>query len=156
DHMSLFGYPRPTTPRIADLASRGVAFRNVVPSGCSTKTSLTSLLTGLSYETHRLIDRDARLDGSYLTVAEVLRARGYQTAGFVATPPLGGEMTAGGGFALARACGGRGEGFAPGEWVERGALAWLAPPARAGARPFSLSAPPGEPPPPWRHAPAWS
>jgi hypothetical protein len=42
DHISAFGYSRPTTSNLDWLAANGVLFRNVVPTGRSTQVSLTS------------------------------------------------------------------------------------------------------------------
>ena len=37
DHLSAFGYARPTSPQIDWLAQHGLVYRTIVPSSCSTK-----------------------------------------------------------------------------------------------------------------------
>jgi len=88
DHVSHLGYERPTTPNVDALASRGITWTNLIPSSCSTKASLTSLLTSLDYASHRLIEHEAVLDDGFVTLAEAFRDHGYRTFGSVATPHL--------------------------------------------------------------------
>jgi arylsulfatase A-like enzyme len=98
DHLSVFGYPRPTSPNIDWLATHGVAYRSIVPSGCSTKTSLTSLLTALDYDRHGILDHGDLLPGSILTLAEAFQTTGYETFAYVATPHLAAELNYDQGF----------------------------------------------------------
>lgn len=98
DHISAFGYSRPTTPHIDSLARDGIVFRNVVPSGCSTKASLTSLFTSVDYRYHHILSHGSVLPDEYETLAEVFKRSGYQTAGFVATPHLLAELNYDQGF----------------------------------------------------------
>lgn len=86
DHLSAFGYERETSRHIDSLARRGQRFSRIIPSSCSTKGSLTSLLTGLDNPRHGLQSRKDVLPDEALTLAEVFQAHGYQTAGFVASP----------------------------------------------------------------------
>ncbi len=82
-NLALYGYPRATTPRLEALESRGVVFDRAVAPSSWTLPSHASLFTGL--------DPD-RLDAGWFTplgddhptLAQVLAARGYRTAGFVA------------------------------------------------------------------------
>jgi glucan phosphoethanolaminetransferase (alkaline phosphatase superfamily) len=46
DRMGIYGYERPTTPVIDELASRGVVFDSVIAQASWTKTSMASLWTG--------------------------------------------------------------------------------------------------------------
>lgn len=85
DHLSAFGYERETSPNIDWLAQRGLALSEIVPSSCSTKISLTSLLTAQDFPRHGLSDHRDVLPDETLTLAEIFQARGYQTAAFVAT-----------------------------------------------------------------------
>ncbi len=88
DHMSLFGYERTTTPNIDWLGRHGTTFDTIIASSGSTKTSLTSLLTGMDYRYHHIFDHGQRLPADFTTLAEVFRDGGYLTAGVVATPML--------------------------------------------------------------------
>jgi arylsulfatase A-like enzyme/Flp pilus assembly protein TadD len=101
DHVGCYGYPRHTTPAIDGLASRGVLFADAVSAAPWTAASMASVLTGLYPSVHGIQggvewpDGMANPDGglpivvqqalapSQLTLAELLRRAGYETAGFV-------------------------------------------------------------------------
>jgi arylsulfatase A-like enzyme len=83
DSMSLYGYSRPTTPRLEQLARDGVRFDTARPAASWTLPSHASMFTG--QWPHLLsIDWDRGLDHSFPTLAEFLARHGYATAGFVA------------------------------------------------------------------------
>ncbi|GJM20093.1 MAG: hypothetical protein DHS20C15_00080 [Planctomycetota bacterium] len=86
DHLSTYGYPRPTSPHIDALAERGVLFTDVTAQSSWTQPSMASMLSGrqLYVNAHRLPERVESL-------AERLSAAGYETAAFVANPNLSGE-----------------------------------------------------------------
>ncbi len=83
DHLSAYGYSRPTTPNIDRLAHQGVLFENAVASTSWTLPSHASIFTGLLPHQHGA-DWAAPLDLAPWTLAEVLSSRGYETAGFTA------------------------------------------------------------------------
>ena len=85
DRMSVYGYPRPTTPRLEQLAREGVRYANASSASAWTLPSHASLFTGRQLHEHAagLLDRQY-LDRRYPTLAETLRAAGYATAGFAA------------------------------------------------------------------------
>ncbi len=82
DNLSLHGYERPTSPRLTELAKRGVRFDQARSTTPYTLGTHASLFTG-----HWMSRTSARvnvpLDGSRPTLAEHLRDRGYATGGFV-------------------------------------------------------------------------
>jgi arylsulfatase A-like enzyme len=81
--LSLYGYHRPTTPHLERLAKAGVCFEQAISTAPWTLPSHASMFTGRSpYELFS--DWTSPLDNTYPTLAEVLKARGYVTAGFVA------------------------------------------------------------------------
>lgn len=87
DRMSLYGYERPTTPRLEELAARGVVFDEACAASSWTWPSTASILTGLLPEAHGVRGAGAcYLDASLVTLGEVLQARGYTTGGFVGNP----------------------------------------------------------------------
>lgn len=100
DHLPTFGYERETAPHIDALARRGLVFSRIVPSSCSTKVSLTSLLTGLDSDKHGVTENKARLPDRFVTLAETFRAQGYETAAFVGSPWILARMNYGQGFDL--------------------------------------------------------
>jgi arylsulfatase A-like enzyme len=82
-HLSLFGYERPTSPTIDELANRAISFTRARATASWTLPSHASMFTGRW--PHELSTGWLNpLDASFPTVAEYLRARGYATAGFVA------------------------------------------------------------------------
>jgi len=80
-NLSLYGYPKETTPNLERLATRGVVFDRAVATSSWTLPSHVSIFTGrLPYETHT--NFLVPYAGEYPTIAEQLRTRGYMTAGF--------------------------------------------------------------------------
>lgn len=88
DHLSAYGYPRRTTPNIDQLASRGVLFENAISAAPWTLPSTASIFTGLLPHQHGA-DSYRPMDTIRATIAEVLRKRGYETAGFNANYSYG-------------------------------------------------------------------
>jgi arylsulfatase A-like enzyme len=81
DHLSTYGYFRPTTPNLDRLATQGVLFENAIAPSPWTLTTHASLFTGLLPHQHGA-DWAIPLDGGPRTLAEILRSQGYETAGF--------------------------------------------------------------------------
>jgi arylsulfatase A-like enzyme len=80
---SLHGYVRPTTPNLERLARRGTHYTRAFATAPWTLPSHASMFTGrLPHELS--VGWVAPLDLTYPTLAEVLAAAGYATAGFVA------------------------------------------------------------------------
>lgn len=85
DHLSSYGYERPTTPRLDALAAQGVLYERAFASSSWTLPSHASLFTGRYPQEHRAgVIRRPWLDGRFPTLAEQLAANGYATGGFVA------------------------------------------------------------------------
>lgn len=84
DHLSSYGYSRPTSRNIDQLASGGVLFENAFSASSWTLPSHASLLTGRYAIEHNAdwSNPTALVEASYSTLAEALAARGYRTAGF--------------------------------------------------------------------------
>jgi len=89
-HCSVYGYGRRTTPELEELARDAVVFERCVANAPWTLPSYLSVLTGLypsAHLTQKLV-ADGALDNhdywkvadNRWTLAEALRARGYQTA----------------------------------------------------------------------------
>lgn len=80
DHLSAYGYARPTSPNLDRLARQGVLFENAFSTSSWTLPAHASLVTGrYTYEHHAEL---RPLDDRYPTIAEALRARGYRTGAF--------------------------------------------------------------------------
>lgn len=91
DHLSLYGYERPTTPRLEGLARESLVFTRSLSSSSWTLPSTATLLTGLLPAQHGALRVNKRLPDAVVTVAERLRDAGYRTAaltdgGFVGFP----------------------------------------------------------------------
>ncbi|MEO8634264.1 MAG: sulfatase [Gemmatimonadales bacterium] len=81
--LSLYGYDRPTTPGLTRWARSGTVFSRAYSTAPWTLPSHASMFTGrLPHELS--VGWAAALDETYPTLAEVLRARGYRTGGFIA------------------------------------------------------------------------
>ncbi len=83
DHVSCFGYRRLTMPEVDDLASKGIVFLNSYSTTSWTLPSFLSILTSLYQSSHGVISSEYKLAASNVTLAEILRNRGYRTAGFI-------------------------------------------------------------------------
>ena len=82
-HLSLYGYARPTSTTLVELAERGVRFDSARAPSSWTLPSHATLFTGRWM--HELsVGWLNPLDATRPTLAEYLGARGYATAGFVA------------------------------------------------------------------------
>ncbi len=82
DHLSLYGYSRPTTPHLADLAARSIVFDGARSPAPWTLPAHASMFTG-RWPHELSVDYDRPLDGEFPTLAESFSARGYRTGGFV-------------------------------------------------------------------------
>lgn len=99
DHVSAYGYARETTPTLDHFAAEGVRFDSAVSQAPWTAASVASLLTGLYPSVHGIDSGvrwrsvpgktglpfivQKRLEPADPTLATILRAYGYRTAGFV-------------------------------------------------------------------------
>lgn len=92
DHLSSYGYARPTSPNIDRLAREGVLFENAVSGSSWTFPSHVSLVTGLYQFQHGMglvqpvpvFGPDASSLGGYPTIGEALERQGYRTGAFSA------------------------------------------------------------------------
>jgi arylsulfatase A-like enzyme len=81
-NLSLYGYAKATTLQLEKLAKNGVVFNQAVATASWTLPSHASMFTGRF--PHQLsVSYDSGLNRAYPTLAEILSAYGYQTAGFV-------------------------------------------------------------------------
>jgi len=83
DHLDPYRPSRQMTPRISQFASEGIVFEDAVAQSSFTRSALGSIFTGMLPVEHGAYGVRGRLTGSTETLAERLRADGYQTAGFI-------------------------------------------------------------------------
>ncbi len=84
NRLSCYGYPRPTSPNIDRLASRGTLYRRNYSQACWTLPSMVSMMTGAS-----VVEEVKALPPGAPTLGEALHESGLETAGFVANGVLG-------------------------------------------------------------------
>jgi len=87
DHLTCAGYDAydvDITENICDFASDGILFNRTMAQSSSTTTSHASILTSSIPSNHGAIYfKRKAISPSKVTIAEVLKDKGYQTAGFV-------------------------------------------------------------------------
>lgn len=93
DHLSLYGYPRATSPRLDAWARRrATVFETVVASAPWTLPSHTSMFSGVD-AVHHGVNRHGPVPSSMLLLPQRFRDAGYATfattAGVLLTPELG-------------------------------------------------------------------
>jgi arylsulfatase A-like enzyme len=92
DHVSSYGYARPTSPHIDQLASHGVLFENAIAPSSWSLPSHASLVTGRAVHEHGLgnvqpmpwFGWGSRALNGLPTIGEALQQRGYRTGAFSA------------------------------------------------------------------------
>ncbi len=89
DHLSCYGYPRPTSPQLDEFARRGVRFTDVTAAAPWTLPSHASLLTGLYPSQHGVKSHETRLSAAVVTLAEEFQASGFETLAVVNTHNVG-------------------------------------------------------------------
>ncbi len=79
DHLGCYGYPRPTSPFIDSLASRGIRFERAISASSHTAPSHASIFTS-RYPSWHGVDRNGlRLRADLPTLASVLSESGFAT-----------------------------------------------------------------------------
>ena len=83
DRLSSYGYARDISPRIEGLAEEGVVFEQAFAQRGLTWPSLTSIMTSRYPSDHGVRDNGEWLAKSKMTLAQVLRDAGFDTAAFL-------------------------------------------------------------------------
>jgi arylsulfatase A-like enzyme len=84
DHLSLYGYDRPTTPELERLATVSTVYANALSAADMTLASHASLFTGRYAFAHGARPPAQPLSEKARTLAEILADRGYRTMAVVA------------------------------------------------------------------------
>lgn len=93
DHLSFFGYERPTSPNLDRLLADSYAFANAYTPSTWTIPSVASLFSGVYPTSHGIYGESWALPDGIETLARDFRRYGYRTAAFVgnkAISPLNG------------------------------------------------------------------
>jgi len=133
DRLSVYGYERETSPNIDAVARRGVLFANAYAPGPSTLHSLPALLSSRHASDLWALREHG---GADWTLAERLRAAGFQTAAFQANPWVRPGLGFARGFDVYEMVHEKNGARAPATKVNERALAWLR--ERDRERPFFL------------------
>ncbi len=139
DHVGCYGHVRDTSPAVDRLAAEGVRFERAYVTAPWTKPSVASMITGLYPSAHRANQLESIASESLLTLAEILRDRGYATGGVVSAQLLTAKRGFAQGFEIYREGNARGVKHVSTPGVTRKA-ADLLDRFAAGERPFFLFA----------------
>ncbi len=94
DHLSIYGYERPTTPGLEAWARTATVFESAFAQDTRTNPSHASMFTGLYPHIHGSQANSRLLPAERITLAEVLSAAGYATGAFVSGVTMKRSMTA--------------------------------------------------------------
>ena len=131
DHLGCYGYGRPTSPNLDELASGGVLFENAYSQAPWTLPSFASVFTSLYPTQHGATTVESAMGRDFPTLAEVLGGSGYATGAIVNAPVLRSEYHLNRGFDFYSEPAGEIE--RPAGEVTREALEWIGSQAE---RPF--------------------
>jgi len=83
DHLSLYGYKRPTSPNLEVLRREGAVYLNAYAQSSWTKPSVAALMSSLYPSAHSTNDKKFdKLPSEILTLPEILKENNYVTAAF--------------------------------------------------------------------------
>ncbi len=85
DHASAYGYRRPTTPRLEQLAREGTLFEAAYAPMATTLPSHATMFSGLLPRSHGTLKNGLVVDAKVPMLAQTLAARGYRTAAFLSS-----------------------------------------------------------------------
>jgi len=79
DFVGVYGPKKNITPAIDSLAKKGVVFETAITQATSSKMSVASIFTGNNPAKNNMYRRQDKLKDSALTIAEILKSKGYTT-----------------------------------------------------------------------------
>jgi arylsulfatase A-like enzyme len=155
DHLGVYGYSKPVSPHLDALAAESVVFERAYAQSGWTRTSMASILTGVTPFAHHVLGRNDALPTSLPTLAGLLRSAGYNTAGIVTNANVAPELGFGRGFDRYRPLYSRHDDSPAAGRLNGELLAWLQSRRRQGAPFFAYlhslePHDPYEPPEPFR------
>ena len=81
DHLGMYGYERPTSPKLDAIAARAIRFDQVEAQSSWTKASMASMWTGLYPQSTGILRYPDGIPDEALLPAEILRDAGFYTGG---------------------------------------------------------------------------
>jgi arylsulfatase A-like enzyme len=100
DRLSIYGYPRETSPRITELAAQSAVFDRAYTQAPHTLAAHASLMTGQYPGRHGVLEQGNSLAPEEVTLAEMLSEQGYRSLAFVNALYLAPEFRMNEGFAV--------------------------------------------------------
>jgi arylsulfatase A-like enzyme/Tfp pilus assembly protein PilF len=131
DHLSCYGFNRPTTPNIDGIAAGGALFENVISPVPITLPAHISMLTGTTPLSHGVHDNmNDVLTNDQLTLAEIFKNHDFLTGGIVSAFALDARLGMAQGFDFYQDDFGKAHGRAfsrerPGDETTQLAVNWL-------------------------------
>ncbi len=98
DHLSLYGYDRPTSPKLEAFAAEAAVFERAIAPGMWTLPTHGSFFTGLPPQTHGANSTHRWLDDHHDTLAEHFGGAGWDTFAFSSNVVAGKLMNVTQGF----------------------------------------------------------
>ena len=91
DHMSCYGYVRDTTPNLRALSREAIIFDNTFTQWPKTAPGFAAIISGKYGHANGVIRITPRsyLDDRHITLTEVLKTAGYDTAAFISAGAIG-------------------------------------------------------------------
>lgn len=102
DHLSSYGYFRETSPQLEAFRKNARTYTRAYSTSSWTVPAHASIFTGLFPVRHGATQENDQLGAEFETLAEILRAGGYQTVGITGNPMIGLRRGFGRGFDLYR------------------------------------------------------
>ncbi|ODS32406.1 MAG: hypothetical protein SCARUB_02473 [Candidatus Scalindua rubra] len=100
DSLSCYGYKRRTSYHIDQIASESFLFQNTFSQTYFSGPSISSILTSLYPISHGVIRNSISLDDKHVTLQEILKSYGYDTAAIVNVSLLGHDFNYQQGFKI--------------------------------------------------------
>ncbi|MEM6794578.1 MAG: sulfatase [Acidobacteriota bacterium] len=139
DRLGCYGNPEPVSPAIDAFARQSILFERTTAQSSWTRASMASIFTGLSAGRHGVETRLDALPNEAITLAEMLSASGYATAGVLTNGNAGRSFGFAQGFDSFTLLGEEQRGVPAGvEAVHRAAEGLLEGPLAAEDKPFFL------------------
>ena len=88
DYLGCYDFPLNVSPNIDELADRGALFEYAMSTSPHTAGAHATLMTGTYPTTHRVMSNYGMIPSGLETLADVLRAEGYETGAIVSNPVL--------------------------------------------------------------------
>jgi len=124
DHLGCYGYPRSTSPNLDKISRQTFHFSEVISASSHTLPSHASLFLSQHCPTHGVVTVDRSIPASQSTLPEMLKGKGYATAGFYAGPFLSPRYGFNQGFDVYES-GSNGDAVSSAAHINQKALAWL-------------------------------